>query len=174
MIDWTQIHDRLVRSGLSPDNAWDALSKTYIGFVEGSVESQSEAQAAEYLFQTAKMWAFCWKVRPTLIEKAVQAKDNILDAANERGEGIAEDEIFVAPIEHDEADYIADLLGGVPQTYRVPTLVVISALFKRPPTKPLTVEACRKLLQKAGVGNTTEYARQVYTFLTTLRNTNAV
>ena len=167
-LDWTRIARRLMRRGLTENQAWSAVSQTYISYVTSPPEIRTENELAELMYQKCIGWHFSWLTQPCMIEKAVAAKNDALQEYDDRS--VTEDDLFVSPIDDEsDNDYIADLLKLVPQTMRIPTLIVIQSILKRPPTKPLTVEACRKLLQKAGVCNTSEYARQVYTFLTTLK-----
>lgn len=167
-LDWTRIARRLMRRGLTENQAWSAVSQTYISYVTSPPEIRTENELAELMYQKCIGWHFSWLTQPCMIEKAVATKNDALQEYDDRS--VTEDDLFVSPIDSEsDADYIADLLKLVPQTMRIPTLIVIQAILKRPPTKPLTVEACRKLLQKAGICNTSEYARQVYTFLTTLK-----
>ena len=167
-LDWTRIARRLMRRGLTENQAWSAVSQTYISYVTSPPEIRTENELAELMYQKCIGWHFSWLTQPCMIEKAVATKNGALQEYDDRS--VTEDDLFVSPIDSEsDADYIVDLLKLVPQTMRIPTLIVIQAILKRPPTKPLTVEACRKLLQKAGICNTSEYARQVYTFLTTLK-----
>lgn len=167
-LDWTRIAKRLMRRGLTPNQAWSAVSQTYISYVTSPPEIRSESELAQLMYEKCIGWHFSWLTQPCMIEKAVAAKNEALQEYDDRS--VTEDDLFVSvPDAESATDYIADLLKLVPQTMRIPTLIVIQAILKRPPTKHLTVEACRKLLQKAGVCNTSEYARQVYTFLTTLK-----
>lgn len=176
-LDWTRIAKRLMRRGLTENQAWSAISQTYISYVTSPPEIRSENELAELMYQKCIGWHFSWLTQPCMIEKAVATKDNLMQTIAARGNdeyaACTEDEMYAIYTdrreEESDTDYIADLLKLVPQTMRIPTLIVIQSILKRPPTKPLTVESCRKLLQKANVCNTSEYARQVYTFLTTLK-----
>jgi hypothetical protein len=172
-IDYERIAARLQRQGLNRNEAWDAISKTYITAERCQAEAQaeSEAQLAEYLYQTALWWHKCWLRDTPFIVIAVRNKDSEVARLNGGDDPhLTEDEVFVDPPKpQSDADYIADLLKTVPLSMRIPTLCVIHKLLDHPPTKPLSVETCRKILQKAGIGNTSEFARHVYTFLTTLR-----
>lgn len=171
MVDYTKIANRLMRHGLTPDQAWSAISRAYISVAESGGTSVSESQAAQYIFVKALGWHWNWVTKPTLIERAVDAKaQEYINRSRGLDEELSEDELFVAPPEDEsDADYMAAVLQLVPQAYRVPVLCVMQAILKRPPTKPLSVEACRKILQKCDIPNTSEYARQVYTFLTTFK-----
>lgn len=168
-LDWTRIAKRLMRRGLTENQAWSAISQTYISYVTSPPEIRTENELAELMYQKCIGWHVSWLTQPCAIEKAVANKASEIAKRSTEGQFV-EDELFVSiPDDESVTDYIADLLKLVPQTMRIPALIVIQAILKRPPTKPLTVEACRKLLQKANVCNTSEYARQVYTFLTTLK-----
>lgn len=173
-LDWTRIAKRLMRRGLTENQAWSAISQTYISYVQNPPEIRTENELAELMYQKCIGWHCAWVMQPCLIEKAVATKNEILQNRettwNDPEHCVHEEQLYVSPAETEsDTDYIADLLKLVPQTMRIPTLIVVQAILKRPPTKPLTVEACRKLLQKSNVCNTSEYARQVYTFLTTLK-----
>lgn len=171
MVDYTRIARRLMRHGLTPDQAWSAISRAYISYAESGAASVNESQAAQYIFVKALGWHWNWVTKPTFIERAVDAKaQEYIDRSRNLDEAFSEDELFVAPPEDEsDADYMATVLQLVPQAYRVPVLCVMQAILRRPPTKPLSVEACRKILQKCNIPNTSEYARQVYTFLTTFK-----
>lgn len=171
MVDYTKIAQRLMRHGLTPDQAWSAISRAYISAAESGSTSVNEAQAAQYIFVKALGWHWNWVTKPTFIEQAVAVKaQEYIDRSRGLDEAFSEDELFVAPPEDEsDADYMAAVLQLVPQACRVPVLCVMQAILKRPPTKPLSVEACRKILQKCDIPNTSEYARQVYTFLTTFK-----
>lgn len=171
MIDYAKIAQRLMRHGLTPDQAWSAISRAYISVAESGATSVSDSQAAQFIFIKALGWHWNWVTKPTLIERAVEAKtQEFINRSSNLDEAFSEDELFVAPPEDEsDADYMAAVLQLVPQAYRVPVLCVMQAIYKRPPTKPLSVEACRKILQKCNIPNTSEYARQVYTFLTTFK-----
>lgn len=171
-IDYNRLVDRLCRSGLTKDQAWSAVSKAYISACDSGASAVNEAQMAQYMYMKALGWHWNWITKPTLIEQAVSTKDQEFRARTEgrETENITEDELFEAPRqETTDADYMAELITLVPQPYRIPVLCVVQAILKRPPTKPLTVESCRKILQKSNITNTSEYARQIYTFLTTLK-----
>lgn len=177
-LDYTRIAERLTRHGLSKDQAWTAIGQAYISFINNPPEkSNNENELAQYFYLKCLGWHWSWVTQPCLIERAIATKDNlmqqILSKGNTENATCPEDEMYVIYADHheeeSETDYIAGLLELVPQCMRIPVLIVVQAILKRPPTKPLTVETCRKLLQKAGVCNTSEYARQVYTFLTTLK-----
>ena len=171
MIDYAKIARRLMRYGLTPDQAWSAISRAYISVAESGATSVNDSQAAQFIFIKALGWHWNWVTKPTLIERAVEAKtQEYIKRSSNLDEAFSEDELFVAPPEDEsDADYMAAVLQLVPQAYRVPVLCVMQAIYKRPPTKPLSVEACRKILQKCNIPNTSEYARQVYTFLTTFK-----
>lgn len=70
-----------------------------------------------------------------------------------------------------DADYIIELAKEVPDEYRWPVIVVCHDLLSSriQNRKPLTVETTRQLLKRRKIPNTSEIARQVYTFLTTRR-----
>ena len=169
-LDWTRIAQRLLRRGLSNDQAWSAIGQAYISYISNPPATvNSTNELAEYFYLKCIGWHFSWLTQPCAIEKAVANKDSEIAKRSTDGP-FAEDELFESPeVVQDDVDYVSDLLKLVPQSMRIPTLIVVQAILKRPPTKPLTVEACRKILQKAKVCNTSEYARQVYTFLTTLK-----
>lgn len=171
MVDYTKIANRLMRHGLTPDQAWSSISRAYISAAESGATSVNDSQAAQYIFVKALGWHWNWVTKPTFIERAVDTKaQEYINRSRGLDEAFSEDELFVAPPEDEsDADYMAAVLQLVPQAYRVPVLCVMQAILKRPPTKPLSVEACRKILQKCDIPNTSEYARQVYTFLTTFK-----
>lgn len=170
MIDWNRIAERLERSGLSHDQAWDALSRAWITYNERKLDGASDAQAAEFVFKTAMGWHLTWICRPTHIERAVQHKHDTLINKQRDNANFTEDELFEdEPKPQSDTDYMVEVLSIVPQAFKIPTLLVVSDLLNKPFGTPVSVEKCRKILQKAGIKNTVYFARQVYTFLTTLR-----
>lgn len=177
-LDFERIAQRLLRRGLSKDQAWTAIGQAYISYINNPPEAtNSENELAQYFYLKCLGWHWSWVTQPCLIEQAVATKDSLMQKiqslGSDEGGTCAEDEMYVIYTDHheeeSETDYITGLLELVPQCMRIPVLIVVQAILKRPPTKPLTVEACRKILQKAKICNTSEYARQVYTFLTTLK-----
>ena len=170
MVDWNRIADRLERNGLSHNQAWDALSRAWITYNERKFDGIDDAQVAEFIFKTAIGWHLTWLTRPTQIEKAVQHKHATLTNKQRDNDNFTEDELFEdKPTPQSETDYMVEVLSIVPQAFKIPTLIVVSDLLNKPFGTPVSVEKCRKILQKAGIKNTVYFARQVYTFLTTLR-----
>lgn len=166
-LKYTRIAARLQRRGLSIDESWDAIGKTYIMWVTNPPNDvESEAQAAELFYKKCLGWHWAWRLQPTLIEKAVATRQTIEAALPEE----SSDELFEAPAQCEaDIDFISDIIKGVPQHFKIPLTVVCHALLSRGLTKPLTVETCRRILKEHKIPNTSENARQIYTFLTTWR-----
>jgi hypothetical protein len=70
-----------------------------------------------------------------------------------------------------DMDYIVELVHEAPEEYKWPITVVCHDLLtsRIKNRQPLTVEMTRQLLKRRKIRNTTEIARQVYTFLITRR-----
>lgn len=166
-LKYTRIATRLQRHGLSLDESWDAIGKTYIMWVTNPPnEVESEAQAAELFFKKCLGWHWAWRLQPSLIEKAVATRQAIEDSLPEE----QPEELFEAPRQTEgDIDFISDIIKAVPQQFKIPLTVVCHALLSRGLTKPLTVETCRRILKEHKIPNTSENARQIYTFLTTWR-----
>lgn len=167
---------RLVKSvHCSENEAWDAVNQAFLRLYENPPETTpvSTAQWAELFFVTAKRWWLAWKLQPCIIQKAVETRHKaetiIASSDASSAESVSADLYGVAPEEHDEIGLVADLVGHVPKEYRISALIVIKTLLDHPPTKPVSVETCRKILQANKIPDTTEQARQVCTFLTTLK-----
>lgn len=170
MINYDVIHSRIIRKMACTSNqAWSAIAQAYLTMDK----STPECQQARYLYQVG-----CFRVLDdyygyNVLDRAnvtttVQIK--ILQGCNEDYD-ITEDDLFKAPPEiESDIDYILDLIRHIPEPYRIPVTVVITGLLKNDERKrkPLTVEMTRQYLKRAHVPNTSEMARQVYTYLTTL------
>jgi hypothetical protein len=167
---------RLVKAvHCSENDAWTAVNQAYLRLYENPPDEipVNTAQWAELFFVTAKKWWLAWKLQPCIIEQAVATRKSVESTMNkdesDRIECQASELYGIAPAEHDEIGLITDLIGYVPKEYRIATLVVIKTLLDRPPTKPVSIETCRKILQANQIVNTSEMARQVFTYLTTLK-----
>lgn len=70
-----------------------------------------------------------------------------------------------------DMDYIVELIRDAPEEYKWPITIVCHDLLtsRIKNRQPLTVEMTRQLLKRRKIPNTSEMARQVYTFLTTRR-----
>lgn len=167
---------RLVKAvHCSENDAWTAVNQAYLRLYENPPDEMpvNVAQWAELFFVTAKKWWLAWKLQPCIIEQAVATRKSIESTMNkdesDQIECQASKLYGIAPAEQDEIGLITDLIGYVPKEYRIATLVVIKTLLDRPPTKPVSIETCRKILQANQIANTSEMARQVFTYLTTLK-----
>ena len=167
---------RLVKTvHCTKDEAWDAVNQAFLRLYENPPETVpvNTAQWAELFFVTARKWWLAWKLQPCIIQKAVATRKSIESVIGKDDAGKTETQMGdlygIAPTEHDELNMVADIVGHVPQMYKISTLIVVKTLLDSPPTKPVSVETCRKILQKHKIPDTSEQARQVYTFLTTLK-----
>lgn len=168
-LDYKQIAARLMRHGLTENQAWDAISREYLSLSGREIEYVNDAQAAQHFFIGAFGWHKSTVLRPCLTERAVESKHFELErqSAN-NGSAIPEDEIYISPEEmQNDVEFMCQVLEPVPQMFKVPTLCVLSSLMKHAPTKPITVETCRRILKENGIKNGSELSRQIYTFLTT-------
>ena len=170
-LDYNRIAERLKRHGLTENQAWDAISREYISITNNPGVYENDSAAAEHFFIGAYGWYHTAKIHPTLVERAVAEKDKILEARERATESsITEDDLYISPKQvESDIDYIVDTLKLVPIAFRIPAFCVMQSLLKHPPTKPLTPETCRRILKEHSIKNTSEYARQVFTFLTTLK-----
>lgn len=159
---------RLVKAVHCTENeAWTAVNQAYLRLYENPPDQVpvNTAQWAELFFVTAKKWWVAWKIQPCVIEQAVKTRQKIESVGEDKPDNLE----GVTSEEHDELGFVSDLVGHVPQMYKISTLVVVKTLLDNPPNKPVSVETCRKILQKHKIPDTSEQARQVYTFLTTLK-----
>lgn len=175
-LDYKQIAARLMRHGLSENQAWDAISREYLSLNGKDIEYVNDAQAAQHFFIGAYGWHKSAVLRPCLTERAVESKHYELErqTLNSKSESmLPEDELYVSPEEmQSDVEFMCEVLKTVPQVFKVPTLCVLSSLLKHAPTKPITIETCRRILKENGIKNGSELSRQIYTFLTT-RKLNA-
>ena len=83
--------------------------------------------------------------------------------------GLLEITLPAPPDEETDTDYIVTLVRDVPEEFKWPVMIVCHDLLTSRIKKrqPLTVEMTRQLLKRRQIPNTSEVARQVYTFLTT-------
>ena len=168
MLNIQSIHDRIVRRMQCDSNtAWTAISKAYLTLNHDSTEREQ----AWYLYNIGcKRVLDAW-LSDDIVDYGIRLTAKRLAAIRREDPDITEDDLFVAPPQTiEDIDYIIDVIGQVPDLYRIPVTVVITELFKNDERKrkPLTVEMTRQYLKRAHVPNTSEMARQVYTYLTTL------
>lgn len=185
-INYAGVVWRLVKAVHCTENeAWDAVNQAFLRLYENPPDEipVNTAQWAELFFVTAKKWWLAWKLQPCIIQKAVETRRHLESAiqADSAGRTSFDERVYTkanadlstaygyASTEHDELGLIADLVGHVPQMYKISTLIVVKTLLDSPPNKPVSVETCRKILQKHKIPDTSEQARQVFTFLTTLK-----
>lgn len=168
MLNIQSIHDRIVRRmQCDSDTAWTAISKTYLTLNHDSTEREQ----AWYLYNIGcKRVLDAW-LSDDIVDYGVRLMTKRLATLKHEDINATEDELFEAqpPIPED-IDYIIEIIGRVPDLYRIPVTVVVTELLKNDERKrkPLTVEMTRQYLKKHRVANTSEMARQVYTYLTTL------
>lgn len=168
MLDIQSIHNRIVRRmQCDSDTAWTAISKAYLTLDRDSTEREQ----AWYLYNIG-----CKRVLDTwlsndVVDYGVRLMTKRLAALKREDAYVTEDELFEAPRPvSEDVDYITEIIRQVPDIYRIPVTVVVTELLKNDERKrkPLTVEMTRQYLKKNRVTNTSEMARQVYTYLTTL------
>ena len=171
MLNIQSIHDRIVRRMQCDKNeAWTAISKAYLTLNHDSTEREQ----AWYLYNIGcKRVLDAW-LSNDIVDYGMRLTAKRLAAIKREIDydpDITEDDLFVAPTPiQEDIDYIIEIIGRVPDIYRIPVTVVITELLKNDERKrkPLTVEMTRQYLKKNRVANTSEMARQVYTYLTTL------
>lgn len=168
MLNIQSIHDRIVRRmQCDSDTAWTAISKAYLTLNHDSTEREQ----AWYLYNIGcKRVLDAW-LSDDIVDYGIRLMTKRLAALKHEDAYVTEDELFEAPPPTPEdIDYIIEIIGRVPDLYRIPVTVVITELLKNDERKrkPLTVEMTRQYLKKNRVANTSEMARQVYTYLTTL------
>lgn len=160
MIDYDRIVSVIMRrTGKSRDEAWDGLMEAYLTVDR----NRSEPEQASYLIINGSLKALMDNY--DLVHKATVFECEMgLDP-----DQTYYDNVIVEADNLTDMDYIIELISDVPVDYKIPVAVVAKALLSNGQRKPLTVEATRQLLKASKIPNTSETARQVYTFLTTLR-----
>lgn len=177
MINYENICSRIQAArGCSRDTAWDAIASAYLS-MDKSI-AVTDAQQAAYIYKAACMRAINVFTAGRVVDEAQRAMDflrNKLAGANPDDRDLSDDDLFVAQQDPQTiAQYLRELVADLPVDYKIAVLVVVHALLEPNDRqrKPLSVEMTRQYLKRAKIKNTSEYARQVYTFLTTLKRRN--
>lgn len=172
MIEWERLINALrKRCSCSRTEAIDALGSAYLTLDK----SRTEPEQVAYLLQTGYFeylrsrtpltshYAYK-RYRPTLAPDSVNDDGDIVSAVDN-----------IPQPEHDKADndFVIEVTANVPVQYRIPTVAVTSWLLNSrcQNHKPLTVEQTRQILMRHRIKNASELSRQVYTFLTTIKET---
>jgi hypothetical protein len=164
MIDYEKIVSIIIRkTGRSRNEAWEGLNEAYL-YVD---RTRSEAEIAAYLIEYGAKK--CIKDHYVTVNKIMVKTPAIVDVDDEP-ENRWVDFGDALPAEEDDQednDFILETLEPVPKDFKIPVAVVVKALLTNGKRRPITVEAVRQLLKTNNIGNTSENARQVYTYLTT-------
>lgn len=170
MIDYENIASAIQRRyGVDRNTAWEGLNTAFLQLDR----TRSEAEQAAYLMNVGclKIWADKYdSVTSRSITETEFNFDNNLGSPDDDDHAIRE--LFIAPPEPEQSDtnFVLDVIKHVPQEYKIGVAVVVMALLKADrQRKPLTIEMTRQYLKRAKVPNTTDQAKHIYTFLTTLR-----
>lgn len=170
MLDFTSIHAKIIRRlHCTSDEAWTGISSAYLTVNRDSTEREQ----AWYLYDIGCKRVLDVWLSNNILDYGIRLTAKRLKQLKYINEDdtITEDDLFIssAPAKSD-IDFIIETITSVPDDYRVPVTVVITELLKNDERKrkPLTVEMTRQYLKRAHVPNTSEMARQVYTYLTTL------
>lgn len=168
MLDIQSIHNRIIRRMQCDSNAaWTAIAKAYLTLNTDSTEREQ----AWYLYNIGcKRVLDAW-LSDDIVDCGVRLMTKRLAALKHEDAYVTEDELFEAPQPiPEDIDYITEIIRQVPDIYRIPVTVVVTELLKNDERKrkPLTVEMTRQYLKKHRVADTSEMARQVYTYLTAL------
>ena len=172
MIDYNVLARRIMRKcQCSEAEALSSLAQAYLTLDT----TKPEAMQASYLYITAcydQLDKVSMKDKYTRELESAQRKLQHLNAVLAKDDQITIEELSVAPAEPEsDAAYLLDITKHLSEDNRIAVLVVAHELLssRNVNRKPLTVEMTRQLLKRHKIPNTSEYARQVYTFLTTLR-----
>lgn len=171
MLDFNAIHARVKWAmNCTDDEAWSGINQAYLGLDT----SFDEAQQAKWLKVSACGWILTWRTNPSLVTKAADERhrreQSIAQNADRDGGIDTDDDIFVAPApQREDKELIAELVKLAPKEYRLSLTIVVLKLLHHAPTKPVSQETVRKILQAAKIPNTSDQAAHVYTFLSTIR-----
>lgn len=170
-IDFEKIVSIIKRkTGCDKNAAWDAISLAWLQ-VDKTVP---EKQQAGYLIQVAplKVLTDAYSTARYLVPMTHYLKAN-KSINDDCGDDDIDStfEMFVAPERQTtDLEYLKELIRHVPKPYRLSVIVVAKHLLDNEcQRKPLSVEMTRQYLKAASIPNTSEMARQVYTYLTTIK-----
>lgn len=170
MLNFNSIHAKIIRRmHCTSDEAWTGISNAYLTVNHDSTEREQ----AWYLYDIGcKRVLDLWLSNAALDYGIRLTAKRLMRLKQLNGDdNITVDDLFIAPAPiKSDIDFIIETISNVPDSYRIPVTVVITELLKNDERKrkPLTVEMTRQYLKRAHVPNTSEMARQVYTYLTTL------
>lgn len=173
MIDFNILAYRVQRKcHCNREDALSALAEAYIA----CDKTRSESEQAQYMYISACYTRLDHVSRT--VKSTQQLEDLEYELAKARRRSDDPDEVTVEdlcvsqdPIE-DDGDFLIDITKHLSPEYKVAVICVAHSLLTSTHIKrqPLSVEMTRQLLKRHGIPNTSEMARQVYTFLTTLRS----
>lgn len=172
MIDYNILARRIMKKCQCDESeALSSLAQAYLTLDK----TKPEAMQASYLYITAcydQLDKVSMTQKYTRELESAQRKLQHLNSVLSKEDQITIEELSIAPPEPEsEHEYLLDITKHLSEDNRIAVLVVAHELLssRNVNRKPLTVEMTRQLLKRHRIPNTSEYARQVYTFLTTLR-----
>lgn len=163
------------RCGCEREDAISAISEAWLT----ADHSKSEPEVAAYLLEAGGFrYLDTVSSQTKYVRENQQAKAFIASAQQNSDKyknwdgsirGLLEITLPAPPDEETDTDYIVTLVRDVPEEFKWPVMIVCHDLLTSRIKKrqPLTVEMTRQLLKRRQIPNTSEVARQVYTFLTT-------
>lgn len=171
MIDWEAAAKCICRKArCSMNEAWTAVSQLYIELDK----NKSEEEQWAYLTYNGPLRVSEAKTRGRVLEhiEYTKLKDKACKFYSDSKEMQEPSEALAAPPdEQTDAEYLLEITKSLYPWQRICVLTVAKHLLDSNTVvrKPLSVEVTRKLLGKAKIPNSSEMARQVHTFLTTLK-----
>lgn len=172
MINFDTLASRVMRSqACDRPTALSALADAYLT----CDRTVPEAQQASYLYTTACFNVIRLDSRELVRNRDRQLYEQLDDAVRSLtgdDKPVSVEEVYcVQPEEvQDDKTYLLEITRGLPKEYRIAVIIVANALLESNTTKrkPLSVEMTRQILKRNKIKNTSEIARHVYTFLTTI------
>lgn len=169
MIDFNVLAGRVMRyCRCSREDALSAIAEAYIA----CDKTRSEAEQAQYMYVSACYTRLDHVSRTVKATREQQDMNEALARLKLIDEDATLEDLSVAPEEvQADSEYLLELTNKLPAVYRMAVIAVAHTLLtsRIKNRRPLTVEMTRQLLKKRKIPNTSEMARQVYTFLTTFK-----
>lgn len=172
MIDFNVLARRIMKKCQCDEaDALSSLAQAYLTLDR----TKPEPMQASYLFITAcydQLDKVSMHDKYTRELESATRKLQRLNSSLAKEDQVTMEELSIAPKEPEsDHEYLMDITKHLSEDNRIAVLVVAHDLLssRNVNRKPLTVEMTRQLLKRHKIPNTSEYARQVYTFLTTLK-----